>query len=95
MNGKHVLLILAHLFRKKGGSIAIDNAVEYLSFRCRYGTPSNIRRLLFLGLQNEMISKDNDLINAEFLYDKQEISPNIIQILHEKVFLDKNVEELL
>jgi hypothetical protein len=94
MNGRHILLILAHLFRKKGKVVPLDDAIDYLSFRCRYGSPSNVRRMLSLALKNDMISKNGDSIVAEFLYDTQEISPNIIQILNDKVIIDSSVEEI-
>ena len=94
MNGKDILLILTHLFRKKGKTIHISDAVAYLSFRCRYGAPSNIRRMLSIALQNEMISRNKDKISAEFLFDKQMLNPNLTQILNEKVIVESNIEEL-
>ena len=94
MNGKDILLILTHLFRKKGKTIHITDAVTYLSFSCRYGTPSNIRRMLTIALQNAMISRNKDKISAEFLFDKQVLNPNLTQILNEKVIVESNIEEL-
>ena len=76
MNGRTILLILSHLFRNKGDHVSVDDAVEFLSFRCRYGTPSNIRRILTLAIDNEMISLEDSLICPEFLYDKQTLSVN-------------------
>jgi len=78
MNGRQVLLILAHLFRKKGESVGIEEAVYYLSFRCRYGKPSDIRRLLTVALEKGMISRTDNRISAGFLYDVQDLSPNQI-----------------
>ncbi|MGY5876875.1 MAG: hypothetical protein RTU30_14090, partial [Candidatus Thorarchaeota archaeon] len=71
MNGRHILLVLAHLFRKRGNLVGIEEAIEYLSFRCRYGSPTNIRRMLTLALDNEMISRQGDSVQADFMYDKQ------------------------
>ncbi|MFO7835334.1 MAG: hypothetical protein R6V83_01675 [Candidatus Thorarchaeota archaeon] len=70
--------MLSHLFRKKGESVDIDEAVHYLSFRCRYGKPSDIRKVLTIALQNGMISRSENQVSAEFLYDKQDLSPNQI-----------------
>ncbi|MBD3160348.1 MAG: DUF2240 family protein [Candidatus Lokiarchaeota archaeon] len=78
MNGRQVLLILAHLFRKKGKYVNIEEAVHYLSFRCRYGKPSDIRRLLTFALEQGMISRSDDEISAGFLYEVQDLSPNQI-----------------
>ena len=76
MNVREALLILSHLFRKRGSPVLIDEAVEYLSFKWRYGKPSSIRRLLTFALQNELISREGNFINSEFLYDRQVPSPN-------------------
>jgi hypothetical protein len=77
MNGRDLLLVLAHLFRKKGNPVDLERAVEFLSFRCRYGPPSAIRKLLTIAEDNEMISLDDALVKAEFLFDKQVLSPNL------------------
>jgi hypothetical protein len=95
MNGKDLLFVLTHLFRKKGKTISIDDAVAYLSFRCRYGTPSNVRRMLTVALQNKMISRDEDEITAEFLFDKQVLNPNLTQALNEKVIVESDIDELI
>jgi hypothetical protein len=76
MNGRDVLLILAHLFRKCGDVVDIEYAVEYLSFRCRYGTPTNIRKMFSAAVENELISRDGNSIKAEFLFDRQNLSFN-------------------
>ena len=77
MNGRDVLLVLAHLFRKKGSPVDIECAVEFLSFRCRYGPPSAIRRLISVAENNEMISREGPVVKAKFLFDKQFLSANL------------------
>jgi hypothetical protein len=94
MNGKNILLILAHLFRIKGKHPSIDDAVGFLSFKCRYGNPSNIRRMLTLAIENEMISMRNDHLSPEFLYDKQNLSPNQVANLEDKVVVSETVKPL-
>jgi hypothetical protein len=95
MNGSEVLLILVHLFRTKGSQIPLDDAVKFLSFRCRYGRPSKIRRLLSVALQNEMISRSGDRITAEFMYDLQRLSPNQVMTLSRYVNFKESVEPLV
>lgn len=94
MNGREVLLILVHLFRTKGDHIDVDDAVKFLSFKCRYGRPSSIRRLLSVALENEMISKDGSRIAAEFMYDLQKLSPNQATRLSGRVSFKDSVEPL-
>ena len=94
MNGRDLLLILTHMFRKKGSPVRIEDAVEFISFRCRYGTPSKVRRLLTLGTQNEMIVREDDWIKAEFLYDKQILSPNIVEMLKRNLSVGKEIEPM-
>jgi hypothetical protein len=95
MNGREVLLILAHLFRTKGKQITVDDAVKFLSFNCRYGKPSNIRRLLSVALDNEMISRNGDQIMAEFMYDLQNLSPNQAAKLRRQVSFKDSIEPLV
>ena len=95
MNGREVLLIMAHLFRTKGDQTTIEDAVRFLSFKCRYGKPSNIRRLLSVALNNEMISRNGNQIVAEFIYDLQKISPNQVAILGRHVRFKNSVEPLV
>ncbi|MHA2140521.1 MAG: hypothetical protein ACXADC_11720 [Candidatus Thorarchaeota archaeon] len=92
MNGRDLLLILAHLFRAKGNQIHLDDAVKYLSFNCRYGKPSNIRRLLSVALENEMISRSGNQIAAEFMYDLQKLSPNQASKLDRNVTFKDSIE---
>ncbi|MHA1480622.1 MAG: hypothetical protein ACTSQZ_04275 [Candidatus Thorarchaeota archaeon] len=77
MNGKHLLLVLTHLFRKRGSPIEIEKAVDYLAFKMRYAAPSQIRRMLTVALNNEMITRQDDSIKAEFLFDRQKLSPTM------------------
>ena len=91
MNGRNLLLILTHLFRNKGPNPTIDDAVGFLSFKCRYGTPSNIRRMLTLAIENEMISIKEGHITPEFHYDKQHLSPNQTVNFEEKVIVDESL----
>ena len=92
MNGTHILLILTHLFRKRGPKVSIDDAVEYLSFEWRYGSPSNIRRMLTIALGNEMITLSDGMISPNFLYDRQILSPNQSAILFERVVIEDTIE---
>jgi hypothetical protein len=94
MNGRDMLLVLAHLFRKKGGQVAIESAVHFLSFSCRYGHPTNIRRLLSTALNNEIISRDGNTINAEFLFDKQHLPLNLSTALGDKVRFNDDIKPL-
>ncbi|MHA1936098.1 MAG: hypothetical protein ACXAEN_25740 [Candidatus Thorarchaeota archaeon] len=92
MNGTHILLILSHLFRKRGSLVSIDDAVECLSFGWRYGKPSNIRRMLTIALENEMITLSDDMIAPNFLYDRQILSPNQSAFLVDRVEIEDTIE---
>ena len=92
MNGTHILLILTHLFRKRGSAVSIGDAVEWLSFRCRYGRPSKIRRMLTIALDNEMITLSDGMITPNFLYDRQVLTPNQIAFLGERVEIEDTIE---
>ncbi|MFW9964132.1 MAG: hypothetical protein ACFFCX_11235 [Candidatus Sifarchaeia archaeon] len=94
MNGRDVLLILTHLFRMKGNPVQIEDAVEFISFRCRYGCPSQIRRMLTMARENGMISRTEDTLKAEFLYDRQNLSPNLVFSLRDKVRIDGKITEM-
>ncbi len=94
MNGQHVLLILAHLFRARGAVVTIDDAVEYLSFRCRYGPPTEIRKMLAVAEQRGMIEREEDQIHAGFLFDRQSLSPNMTHLLNNAVRVRDNVEPM-
>jgi hypothetical protein len=85
MNGRDMLLVLAHLFRKLGNKVTIDDAIHFLSFNCRYGYPTNVRRLLSAALENEMISRDGEDIKAEFLFNKQYLPLNLSTALGNRV----------
>ena len=94
MNGRDMLLVLAHLFRKQGGHVAIEKAVHFLSFNCRYGIPTDVRKLLSAALKNEMISLDGNKIKAEFLFDKQHLPLNLTTALENKVRFKEDIEPL-
>ena len=94
MNGRDLLLILTHLFRKKGNPVRIEEAVEFISFRCRYGSPSNVRRLFTMAMNNEMISRSEDSINAEFLHDRQTLSPNLASALCDKIRIGSDIDQM-
>ncbi len=94
MNGRDLLLILTHLFRKKGNPVRVEDAVEFISFRCRYGVPSQVRRMLTMAIGNEMISRNEDSVKAEFLFDRQILSPNIVEILRDKMIVSNNLEPI-
>ncbi len=94
MNGRDLLLILTHLFRNRGNPVQIEDAVEFLSFRCRYGRPSQIRRLLTMAVNNEMVSRNGNSVNAEFLYDRQNLSPNLASALVDSVRIENTIEPM-
>ncbi|MFX1606909.1 MAG: hypothetical protein ACFFDD_13525 [Promethearchaeota archaeon] len=81
MNGRDLLLILTHLFRKKGNPVQVEDAVEFISFRCRFGRPSQVRRMLTMAIDNGMVSRNQDSLKAEFLYDRQILIPNLLHAL--------------
>ncbi len=56
----------------------IEEAVSFLSFRCRLGRPSDIRRLLTIALENEMVNREGNSIKAGFLYEKQELPIDLV-----------------
>jgi hypothetical protein len=47
-----------------------------------------------MALGNEMIVRDADLIKAEFLYDKQILSPNLVEMLRDRLNVDKDIEPM-
>ena len=91
MNGKDLLLILSHLFRKKGDPVRVEDAVEFISFRCRYGKPSQVRRLLTMAIDNGMIARSEDLLKAEFLFDRQYLAPNLVSALNDKISISSEI----
>jgi hypothetical protein len=94
MNGRDMLLVLAHLFRKKGDKVTVDEAIDFLSFRCRYGAPTDVRKMLSMALKNEMISKDGDRIAAQFLFDKQNLPLNLSSALQDKVRFQEDIQPM-
>ncbi|MFW9958246.1 MAG: hypothetical protein ACFFCT_09245 [Candidatus Odinarchaeota archaeon] len=94
MNGRDMLLVLAHLFRMKGSPVSVVDAVDFLSFKCRYGAPSDVRKMLTLALNNDMISKDDNGILAEFLYDKQILPLNLSCTLEDRIRFRENIEPI-
>ena len=95
MNGKYILLTLTHLFRKKGSPILIAEAVDFLSFKMRYASPTQVRKMLSVALSNEMITREGNQIRAEFLFDKQKLSPNMVVEITRKFKVDQSVEPLI
>ena len=94
MNGRNLLLILAHLFRMKGNPVLVEDAVEFISFRCRYSEPSKVRCMLTMAVTNEIISRNKNTLKAEFLFDRQELPPNLASILSDDIKIDSNVEPM-
>ncbi len=94
MNGKDLLLILSHLFRKKGDPVRVEDAVEFISFRCRYGKPSQVRRLLTMAIDNGMIARSEDLLKAEFLFDRQYLAPNLASALNDKISISSEIDPM-
>ena len=95
MNGKYILLTLTHLFRKKGSPILIAEAVDFISFKLRYASPTQVRKMLSVALSNEMITREGNQIRAEFLFDKQKLSPNMAVEITRKFKVDQSVEPLI
>ena len=50
--------------------------------------------MLTLALNNELISREGENIKAEFLFDHQEISPNIAHYLSGKVQVGSEIEPI-
>jgi len=94
MNGRDLLLILTHLFRKKGNPVCLEDAVEFISFRCRYGKPSQVRRMLTMAVKNEMITRIEELIRADFLFDNQKLSPNLAAELCERLMVSSDINPM-
>jgi len=94
MNGRDLLFILTHLFRKKGNPVQVEDAIEFICFRCRYGRPSQVRRMLTMALQRKLISREEDSIKAEFLYDRQILSPNLGEIMRDKLDVGRDLEPM-
>ena len=80
-------MVMAHLFRKNGREVAIEDAVSFLSFRCRYGAPTEVRKLLSIALENEMISREKDSIIAGFLF-------NLSTALQDKVRFTEEIKPM-
>lgn len=94
MNGRNTLLILAHLFRKKGADVRVEAAVEYLSFKCRFGRPSEIRKMLTAALQNNIVSREADVLHAEFLFDRQVLPLNLLSALQDRIRVEEDYEQM-
>ena len=56
--------------------------------------PTDVRRLLSAALKNEMISRDDNKIKAEFLFDKQNLPLNLSSALENKVRFTETIEPL-
>ncbi len=94
MMGREIILILAHLFRTIGSSIELEEAVEYLSFRWRYGYPSDIRRMLTAAEMKGMLDRKGEMIEANFLFDTQDLSPNQAIAMENSVRLTGDYEPM-
>jgi hypothetical protein len=94
MNGRDILLVLSHLFRKRGGSVPLREAIDFLSFRCRYGAPTDVRKMLAVALKNEMISYEESNISAAFLFDKQTLPLDLSSALEGSIRFRDEIEPL-
>jgi len=94
MNGRDMLLVLAHLFRMRGSPVSVIDAVDFLSFKCRYGAPTDVRRMLAAAVKNGMVSLKEDSILAQFLYDKQSLPLNMLCALEDKVQFKEDIEPI-
>lgn len=50
--------------------------------------------MLTIATNNEMIVREEDSIKAEFLYDKQVLSPNLADLLKDKLTVGKDIEPM-
>ncbi|MHA2159382.1 MAG: hypothetical protein ACXABN_07100 [Candidatus Thorarchaeota archaeon] len=50
--------------------------------------------MLTLATGNEMIAREADSIKAEFLYDKQVLSPNLVDILKDRLDVESDIEPM-
>ncbi|MFW9848539.1 MAG: hypothetical protein ACFFF4_05330 [Candidatus Thorarchaeota archaeon] len=94
MQGKYILLMLAHLFRKCGEQVELAESVYRLAFVWRYGAPTNIRRLLTIAREKQLISYENGYIKAEFVYTVQKLDPNQSDIVSNEIMSNQNIEPL-
>lgn len=94
MNGRDLILILAHLFRTFGPEVSIEDAVEFLSFKCHYGPPLEIRKALSMALQKEMISKKGNTIRASFIYDTQRLTVGKLAKLENRIRVDGDFQPM-
>jgi hypothetical protein len=94
MNGRDMLLVLAHLFRMRGSPISVVEAVDFLSFKCRYGTPTAVRKMLACAVKNGMVSLKDDNILAQFLYHQQFLPLNLLCVLEDKVHFKEDIEPI-
>ena len=74
--------------------VQVEDAVEFISFRCRYGRPSQVRRMLTMAITNELISRSDDSLKAEFLFDRQNVTPNLTSALSDKVRVESDIEPM-
>jgi len=94
MNGRDMLMVLAYLFRMRGSPISIVEAVDFLSFKCRYGAPTDVRKMLAAAVKNGMVALKDDSILAQFLYDKQSLPLNLLCALEDKVQFKEDIEPI-
>ena len=86
--------MLAHLFRKCGGQVRLDDAVYRLAFVWRYGSPTIIRKILALATEKELISFEDGMIKAGFVFTAQKLDPNQTDIISREVTSVPKVEGL-
>jgi len=72
----------------------IEDAVEFLSFRCRYARPSVVRRMLTIALSKGMIERNGKQIRSTFLFDQQDLSPNQVHVFKHEISVDRSIEPL-
>ena len=89
-----MLLVLTHLFRMRGSPISVVEAVDFLSFKCRYGAPTDVRKMLAMAVKNGMVSLKDNSILAQFLYDKQSLPLNLLRVLEDKVQFKEDIEPI-
>ncbi len=47
-----------------------------------------------MALQRKLISREEDSIKAEFLYDRQILSPNLEEIMRDKLDVGRDLEPM-
>jgi hypothetical protein len=50
--------------------------------------------MLTMAVSNELISRTEDSLKAEFLYDRQNLAPNLTSAFYDKVRIESQIEPM-